>query len=236
MAERYDEVAAAHYAAYRPPLHRIILDRVLSKDESFNLGVDVGCGTGYSAIALADRCARVYGVDPSPSMLTRATANERVIYLGGSAEHIPLADRSVDVVTFAGSLFYADSDAASEETRRVCERGAIVIVYDFEILLNDVLHRCGIDARTVASDYNHNVNFSGAAGFTELAARSERVNLEVTTSELAHVLLSDSSRFDQLGKTFRAADPFAAVSEALQSAYDRATIDADIYYSKYRIT
>src|ERR1044071_950921 len=88
MAERYDEVAAAHYAAYRPPLHRIILDRVLSGGEWFSLGLDVGCGTGYSAVALAGHCTRVYAIDPSSSMLANAAANESVIYIGGTAERI----------------------------------------------------------------------------------------------------------------------------------------------------
>lgn len=235
MTERYDEIAAAHYAAYRPPLHKIILGCVLSEYESFATGVDVGCGTGYSAIALADHCTRVYGIDPSPSMLTRATPHERVVYMGGGAERIPLSDGSVDVVTFAGSIFYADSDETREEIRRVGRRGAVVIVYDFEVLLGDVLQRCGIHAPEAESDYNHRADFSDVSGFTELAVGSQRVGVEVTASELAHVLLSDSSRFDQLAKKYRAADLFGALTGELRSAYDRATIEADIYYSKYRI-
>jgi len=235
MTERYDEIAATHYAAYRPPLHKIILNRVLSENDLFATGVDVGCGTGYSAIALADHCTRVYGIDPSPSMLTRATPHERVVYLGGAAEHIPLPDGSVDIVTFAGSLFYADSDESREELRRVSLSAAVVIVYDFEVLLGDVLRRCGIHAPEAESDYNHRANFSGVSGFTELAVGSERVGVEGTASELAHVLLSDSSRFDQFATKYRASDPFVALTEELRSAYDRATIEADIYYSKYRI-
>jgi len=197
--------------------------------------LDVGCGTGYSAIALADHCTRVYGIDPSPSMLTKATQHERVVYLGGAAERVPMPDGSVDVVTFAGSLFYADSDETREEIRRVCRRGAVVVVYDFEVLLGEVLRRCGIDARAGESDYDHRANFSGVARLTELAVGTERVSLEVTASELAHVLLSDSSRFDQLAKRHRATDPFVALARELRSAYDRAMIEADIYYSKYQI-
>lgn len=235
MTERYDEVAAAHYAAYRPPLHKIILGRVLSEDESFTIGLDVGCGTGYSAIALADHCTRVYGIDPSPSMLAKSTPHERVVYLGGAAERIPLPDCSVDVVTFAGSLFYADSAATRDEIRRICQRGAAVVVYDFGVLLGDVLQGCGTDAREGESDYNHRANFSGVAGLTELAVGTERVSVEVTASELAHVLLSDSSRFDQFAKKYRAIDPFVALVAELCAPHDRAMIEANIYYSKYRV-
>ena len=108
MSARYDDVAAAHYAAYRPPLHDLILRRALGADASFPTGVDVGCGTGRSTVALAARCGRVYGVDPSPAMLAAATAHEGVTYLAGRAERLPLADGLADVVTFAGSLSYAD--------------------------------------------------------------------------------------------------------------------------------
>jgi hypothetical protein len=36
MTERYDELAAAHYSAYPPPLHQLILGRVLLNDGPFN--------------------------------------------------------------------------------------------------------------------------------------------------------------------------------------------------------
>lgn len=61
MSEEYDEAIAYHYNAYRPPLHEVILSQVLGKDERFQNGLDIGCGTGYSAIALAKYCSQVYG-------------------------------------------------------------------------------------------------------------------------------------------------------------------------------
>src|SRR5512135_2775248 len=136
MTERYDERAASHYAAYRPPLHRMILRRVLSESAHFRAGLDVGCGTGYSALALADACDRVYGIDPSASMLARATADQKVAYLRATADRIPLRNASIDIITFAGSLFYADADATRAEIRRVSPSG-IVIAYDFEVLVGD---------------------------------------------------------------------------------------------------
>jgi SAM-dependent methyltransferase len=233
--ERYDPTAAAHYAAYRPPLHQLILGRVLGEGASFGVGLDVGCGTGYSAAALADYCARVYGIDPSLAMLREAPPREKVVYLGGAAERIPLPDRSVEIATFAGSLFYADVDAAGAEMRRVGGDGALVVAYDFEILLDGVLRRCGVDPEAVESDYDHRANFSGVAGFVELEVGSERVGLRVSPSELAHLLLSDSHRYDQLAKRYGAPDPFPALAAEIRSMGDPARIEADIYYSKYRI-
>ena len=50
-SEHYDSFTAMHYAAYRPPLHEVILDKTI--EGKFDLGLDVGCGTGTSSIALA---------------------------------------------------------------------------------------------------------------------------------------------------------------------------------------
>src|SRR5699024_11326965 len=61
----YSDLLAYHYSAYRPPLHALILKRLLAPENSFQTGVDIGCGTGYSARALAPYCEHVYGVDPS---------------------------------------------------------------------------------------------------------------------------------------------------------------------------
>ena len=234
MAERYDGIAAAHYSAYRPPLHQMILKRLLP-GEAFAVGLDVGCGTGYSAVALAEHCVRVYGIDPSPTMLSAAMAHEKVVYLGGAGECIPLRSRSVDVVTFAGSLFYADADATRQEIRRVCRDRAVVVVYDFKVLLGELLRRFGINPGVEGSGYDHRANFSGASGFVELAVGSERVNVHTTAPELAHILLSDVHRFDHFAKRYCASDPLPGLVGELQRTYDRATIDADIYYSKYRI-
>jgi SAM-dependent methyltransferase len=235
MTERYDEIAAAHYAAYRPPLHQMILRRVLSPQETFSVGLDVGCGTGYSAIALAEHCELVYGIDPSPSMLRRAAPREGVIYLQGAAERIPLPNHAVDIVTFAGSLFYADAAAAGEEIRRVSREGAIVVAYDFEILLEEVLRRFGMERSVKESDYDHRVNLSGAFGFEELLVGSDRIALDVTGAELAHLLLSDSHRLDQFAKRYHTSDVFPELLEDLQSEIEGVALEADIYHSKYRI-
>lgn len=234
MTERYDERAASHYAAYRPPLHRLILRRVVSGSARCGAGLDVGCGTGYSALALAEFCDRVYGIDPSASMLARAAADPKVTYLRAAADRIPLPDASIDIVTFAGSLFYADGDRTRAEVRRVCPSG-IVIAYDFEVLLGDVLCRLGLDVQAAASGYNHRANFSGAEGFTEIAVASERITLEMTPGELAHVLLSDTNRLDRFARKFREADPFQTLVAQLAALGQRPTIEADIYYSKYQV-
>jgi Methyltransferase domain len=64
--------------------------------------VDLGCGTGFWLPGYAREADRVIGIEPDPALRARAAdrirdlANAEV--LAGSAERLPLADRSVDVV------------------------------------------------------------------------------------------------------------------------------------------
>lgn len=234
-SERYDEVAAAHYSAYRPPLHALILGKALPKGRSTAVGLDVGCGVGHSAIALAKYCARIYAFDASQSMLDRAARDDRVSYFAARVEQLPVPNNSVDLVTFAGSFFYADREAAAVEIRRVCSQDAEVIIYDFEILLDEILQRCGIDTRAAGSKYDHGVNFSGDPGFAEVVVKTERLRVETSASELAHILLSDSNRLDQFANRYHTADPSGSLARDLGSATDRFSVEADIYYSKYRV-
>lgn len=127
MNEPYSEAVATHYAAYRPPLHRTILTRVLAGTGGFSDALDVGCGTGWSSLALAEFCDRVFAIDPSQSMLDGAPPHDSVAYLLGAAERIPLPDDSIDLVTFAGSLSYADREATAVELRRVCRPDAMIV-------------------------------------------------------------------------------------------------------------
>jgi SAM-dependent methyltransferase len=235
LAERYDEAAAAHYSAYRPPLHSLILGKVLQKDRSTAVGLDVGCGTGHSAIALARYCAKAHAFDASPLMLARTAKDGRITYFAAGVEQLPIRNGTVDLVTLAGSLFYADRDTAGVEIRRVCSRNAEVIVYDFEILLDEILQRCSIDPQAAGSSYDHAANFSGDPGFAEVIVKKERLGIEMSALELTHVLLSDSNRLDQFVNKYLNADPSDSLERDLRSAADRLSVEADIYYSKYRV-
>jgi len=54
--------------------------------EFFRVGLDAGCGTGHSAVALAKYCERVFGLDPSQSMLDVAQRHPKIAYLKGSGD------------------------------------------------------------------------------------------------------------------------------------------------------
>lgn len=236
MTERYDSTAARHYAAFRPPLHSLILDRVIRRGETFPVGLDVGCGTGYSAIALARYCERVVGLDRSRSMLDAAQPHAKVSYFEGSGDslsHLPV--QRFDVVTFAGALFYAKSNALRKELSRVCPPGGVVLVYDFEVILDHVMQELETSCPAMASDYDHQANLSEWFEFATEISGADSVQLDVTPEAMGHVLLSDSNRYDALSRRFPDGDTFAVVVEHLGTFAGSLKLEANVFFTRYRV-
>lgn len=109
MSHEYDKTIAHHYKVYRPPLHKIILEKAINKDAKYKNGLDIGCGTGYSSVALANYCDHVTGVNPSKEMIDQAIQHKLVSYYLGSGDCLPDGIDKIDIVCFAGSLFYTKS-------------------------------------------------------------------------------------------------------------------------------
>jgi SAM-dependent methyltransferase len=85
---------------------------------------DVGAGTGKLTRQLRDRGLDVIAVEPSAGMreqLRRAVPGVPVV--GGTAEQIPLADGSVDLVLVAQAWHWVDAARAVPEVARVLAPG-----------------------------------------------------------------------------------------------------------------
>jgi len=97
--------------------------------------LDVGCGTGRLAAALAERAlARVWGIDPEPRMLeqARTRAPRDVGFKEARAEELPFKDGWFDRVLFRLSLHLVDRPRALEEAARVLVAGGRVAIVTFE--------------------------------------------------------------------------------------------------------
>jgi len=95
--------------------------------------LDLGSGIGRFTPALADAFGGpVYGVEPSVRMREIAgteAAHERVTYVDGSAEAIPLADGSCDLALLFLSLHhFPDQQRAFHELARVIRPGGNVLL------------------------------------------------------------------------------------------------------------
>ena len=99
--------------------------------------VDLGCGAGPLALALARRTESVFVlVDPDREALCRALREAdrsglrtRFVPVVGIAESIPLADASVDLVVSRGSVFFwNDRPAGLREVCRILRPGAKAMI------------------------------------------------------------------------------------------------------------
>ncbi len=103
--------------------------------------LDVATGTGDLAIAMAQRLdgVQVLGVDLSQQMLQVAGRkvaarglDSRIRLEQGDAEHLGVADGSVDVATVAfGVRNFGDLDAGLRELARTLRPGGCVVILEF---------------------------------------------------------------------------------------------------------
>lgn len=84
-------------------------------------------------MALAERGARVWGIDPSEEMLARARAHAegKVAFKRASAEALPFKDGWFEAAVFRLVIHLLDRPRAFGETRRVLEPGGRAIIATF---------------------------------------------------------------------------------------------------------
>ncbi|WP_228386900.1 class I SAM-dependent methyltransferase [Ornithinicoccus halotolerans] len=97
--------------------------------------LDVGCGSGYHLPLLAEQAGRVTGVEPHPPLAERARARvaalPHVQVLAGTAQRLPLPDRSVEVVHARWAYFFGPGcEPGLAELDRVVGPGGTAFVID----------------------------------------------------------------------------------------------------------
>jgi len=99
--------------------------------------LDVGCGAGGLAVALAQVCREVTGVDLTPAMLDQARALQaakgvtNLRWETADVTALPFPDASFSLVTSTAMLHHtANPTAVVAEMRRVCAPGGRIAVAD----------------------------------------------------------------------------------------------------------
>jgi ubiquinone/menaquinone biosynthesis C-methylase UbiE len=129
------EEMAAGYSRHRPPVHARVFELLEAHTGTLRVGraLDLGCGAGLSTRVLRERASQAIGLDPSPSMVHWA---KKLVpdadFLAGAAEAIPLGNGTVELVTAAGALNYAEWEDFFRETARVLTSEGRLVIYDFE--------------------------------------------------------------------------------------------------------
>ncbi|MBT8299885.1 MAG: class I SAM-dependent methyltransferase [Maribacter sp.] len=238
MSTAYDPITAKHYAAYRPSLHLPILQKCLDDKAKFAYGLDVGCGTGQSALALTHFCEKVMAIDPSKAMLKNAISHDQIEYQHCNGQDLDFKPNTFDIITFAGSLYYSKSQHLLNEVVKVSKPNAKVIIYDFEILLNPTLVALGVNPPSKQQlAYDHTVDFSGLESQNlQLQNKvQEEMAFAISPENLSHLLLADNDHYTLLAGKFGEADLFEKLFDRLQEMAGsvRLQIGGLIYYTLY---
>lgn len=111
--------------------------------------LDVGCGTGNTAIAAARRRAQVTGLDIATNLVARARVRAEAEGLAdidfqvGDAAALPYPDASFDyVLSTFGAVFLHDQEAAARDLARVARPGGTIALTAWarQSLPSDVYH------------------------------------------------------------------------------------------------
>jgi SAM-dependent methyltransferase len=138
-AERFSGVADDYDAVRpRPPADLLALITQwagLSRPDV----VDLGAGTGLSAVAWAGGARQVTAVEPSAGMRriaerrtagAQAGSGTRFTVLAAGAEDTGLPDGCADVVTASQAMHWFDPDRALPEIARLLRPGGVLAAYD----------------------------------------------------------------------------------------------------------
>lgn len=97
--------------------------------------LDLGCGTGFHLRRFASTARHVTGVEPHPDLRALAARRTRrldhVAVLEGTAQSVPLADSSVDLVHSRWAYFFGPGcEPGLVEVERLLRPGGVHVVVD----------------------------------------------------------------------------------------------------------
>ena len=119
--------------------------------------LDVGCGAGALALALAPHVADVVGVDRVPELLelARERAPANATFVEGDAERLTFDDASFDLAATLRTLHHVPRpELVLAELTRVTRRGGRVLVID-QVAPADPLEALAVDRFERARDEGH---------------------------------------------------------------------------------
>jgi ubiquinone/menaquinone biosynthesis C-methylase UbiE len=186
--------------------------------------LDLGSGGGIDVLLSAKRVGptgKAYGLDMTDEMLALARENQRkagvanVEFLKGEIEHIPLPDKSVDVIISNCVInLSADKDAVLAEAYRVLKPGG-------RFAVSDVVVRGEVPAELRRSVELWIGCVAGALEESQYRAKLAKAGFEEIAVERTRVYTAESAR-DFLANAGLGAEAIAAMDGRFASAFVRA--------------
>lgn len=128
---KYDEIGKNYDATRKADtylVNRLFHHLDVQKGKKY---LDIGCGTGNYTIALSHKEVNLIGIDPSAEMLAIAKSkSEKVNWLIGEAENIPLANKSIEGII--GSLtihHWTNLELGFKELNRVLNKNGFLTIF-----------------------------------------------------------------------------------------------------------
>jgi SAM-dependent methyltransferase len=127
------QTAAERYARSRPYFHPLVISRIkeyIRPPGPVPQVLDVGCGTGLSALALTAIAEHVTGTDISPEMLAQAHPDARIQYVAAPAESLPFRDSTIDLLTASLAFHWFVRERFLAEAHRLLRSSAWLVIYN----------------------------------------------------------------------------------------------------------
>lgn len=138
------------------PLFPLVTKSVNAAREELGRPIDimeVGCSNGYRIANIAEKFdVNASGIEPSESAVKEANSNGLNVSRG-TAEELPYADESLDIVIFGFCLCVCDTDdlfKIAAEADRVLRKNGWVLIFDFYsegVRQRDWAHKSGLITR-----------------------------------------------------------------------------------------
>jgi len=138
--------------------------------------LDLGCGNGENLVLLAERGAKLIGIDVSPDLAR--LAEKRIALAGikadvvvGSAYQTHLRDESVDVIFCIAIIHHLDIRQVCSEIFRILKKGGFVVLLE-PIRFSTLYDRCRklLPSRQNISEHEHPLTRSEFASVTNIFA------------------------------------------------------------------
>lgn len=124
------------YSKSRPAYPQILIDFLFENSiKEDSVIADVGAGTGIFTKQLSKFNNQIFAIEPNDDMFSSLENNlkeyKNIKTLKGSAEEIPLSNKSVDFICAAQSFHWFNKEKFKNECRRVLkENGFVVLIWN----------------------------------------------------------------------------------------------------------